>query len=91
MIAFAIGLWRSATGTHRLRVVASMLLAINVLGLFWPPMHLRGAPATLTDTMHVVFASVVSLLILLSVGFAANALGKRFRVYSFATSEYETS
>jgi hypothetical protein len=35
--------------------------------------------------MHVVFASVVSLFIMLAIGFGANALGKRFRWYSLAT------
>jgi cell division protein FtsW (lipid II flippase) len=48
-------------------------------------MHLRGTEFTLTDTMHIVFASVTSLLMLLAIGFGATAFGKRFRLYSIAT------
>jgi hypothetical protein len=81
LVAFALGVWRSAGP----KVTASLLLAIGALGLFWPPMHMRGSPATLTDTLHVVFASAVSLLILAAVGFGAGALGRAFRRYSIAT------
>jgi hypothetical protein len=62
-----------------------MLIAIGAIGPFWPPMHLRGSVGTLTDTMHVVVASIVSVLILLAIGFGATAFGKRFRLYSIAT------
>lgn len=85
MIAFAFGVWQSASDRRGLRVVAALLLAIGALGPFWPPMHLRGTPPTLTDTMHVVFASVVSLFTVLAIGFGAAALGKRFRWFSLAT------
>ena len=68
-----------------LRVVGSLLLAYGVLGLAWPPMHRRGAETTLTDTMHVGFAIVTVLLMLLAIGFGAAALGRRFRFYSHAT------
>lgn len=55
------------------------------IGLFWPPMHLRGTEFTLTDTMHIVFTVVTNLLMLLAIGFGAAAFGKRFRLYSVAT------
>ena len=32
------------------------MVAHGILGLFWPPMHLRGSEPTLTDTLHIVFA-----------------------------------
>jgi uncharacterized protein DUF998 len=85
LVAFAVGAWQCAGEKRGLRVAAGMLFAIGAIGFFWPPMHLRGTVATLTDTLHVVWAAVVSLLILLSIGFGANALGKRFRSYSIAT------
>lgn len=85
LLAFGIGVWRSAGRRRGLRVAAGMLITIAALGPFWPPMHLRGTVTSLTDTMHVVFASVVSLLILLAVGFGATAFGKRFCLYSIAT------
>ncbi len=61
------------------------MVAHGVIGLFWPPMHMRGAVFTLTDTMHIVFAMVTVLLMLLAIGFGAAAFGKRFRLYSIAT------
>jgi hypothetical protein len=85
LLAFGVGVWRCAHENRRLRVTAGMLLGIVVLGVLWPPMHLRGSVPTLTDTLHVVFASVVSLLILLAIGFGATVAGKGFRRYSIAT------
>ena len=48
-------------------------------------MHPREQELTLTDTMHIVWTIVTRLLMLLAVGFAAAAFGKRFRLYSSAT------
>jgi hypothetical protein len=85
LAAFGWGIWASARGNRRLRVVGSVLAACGVFGLFWPPMHIRGAEVTLTDTLHIVWTMVSILLTLLAMGFAAAAFGKRFRVYSIAT------
>jgi hypothetical protein len=52
-------------------------------------MHLREVLAagggTLTDTMHIVFAMVTVLLMMLAMAFGAAAFGARFRLYSIAT------
>ena len=85
LIAFGVGVWQTAPGKRGLRIAAGTLIAIGVLGPFWPPMHLRGMPMSLTDIVHIAFASVTSLLILLSIGFGATALGRWFRGYSIAT------
>jgi hypothetical protein len=85
VVAFGIGVWRSAAGTRRLRATGALLAAVGALGLVWPPMHLRGSVGTVTDTMHIAFAGVVSLLILLAVASGAAASGRRFRTYSVAT------
>lgn len=85
LVAFCLGLWASAGARRSLRAVTILLLAIAVIGTFWPPMHVRGEATTLTDTLHVVFAGVVSMLIMASIAVGAVALGKRFRVYSIAT------
>jgi hypothetical protein len=85
LVAFGVGVWRSAGSVRRLRVTAALLMIIGAIGLFWPPMHMRGAVTTLTDTMHIVFAVVVVVCTLLGVGFAASVLGRRFRLYSIAT------
>lgn len=85
LAAFGWGIWASARGNRRLRVVGSVLAACGVFGLFWPPMHIRGTEVTLTDTLHIVWTMVSILLTLVAMGFAAAAFGKRFRVYSTVT------
>ena len=49
------------------------------------PIHLRGTAWTLTDTLHLVFAGVDVLFIVLILVFGANAFGKGFRLYSIGT------
>jgi hypothetical protein len=89
--AFGWGIWQSAVGNRPLRVVGGLLFVYGVIGLFWPfaAMHQREALAagqgTLTDTLHIVFAAVTVLLMMLAIGFGAAAFGKRFRLYSIAT------
>jgi hypothetical protein len=85
LIAFGIGVFGCAGRKRGLRVSAALLIAIGAFGSLWPPMHMRGSVTTLTDTLHVVWAGIISLLILLAIGFASGAFGKRFRVYSIAT------
>lgn len=83
--AFGWGVWKSAGLNRPLRVAGSLMVANGVVSLFWPPMHLRGQELTLTDTMHIIWTIVTGLLMMLAVGFAAAAFGKRFRLYSSAT------
>jgi hypothetical protein len=85
IIAFGWGALRSAGRNRPLRVIAVLLIAYGISGLFWPPMHQRGNKMSLTDTMHIVFAIATVILMLLAIGFGAVAFGKRFRYYSIAT------
>jgi hypothetical protein len=91
VIAFGFGVWMSAGRIRALRIAGALILAYGALGVLWPfaPMHLREALAagggTLSDTMHLVLASVTVLLMLLAISFAAAAFGTRFRLYSIAT------
>lgn len=78
VIAFGLGVWGSAIGKRSLLIAGGLLVGIGVVDLVAPPfapMHLRGAGHTLTDTMHIVLASVDVLFILLIVAFGANAFG----------------
>ena len=83
--AFGWGVLQSANQNRRLRLVGGLLMAYGFLGLFWPPMHMRGTEKSLTDTMHIIFAVVTVILMMLIIGFGASSLGKRFRLYSIAT------
>ncbi len=83
--AFGWGVLMAAGRRRPLHLSGMVLMAYGIIGLFWPPMHLRGTAPTLTDTLHIAFAIATVLLMLLSIGFGAAALGKSFRHYSIAT------
>ncbi len=85
--AFGCGVWTSAQRNRPLRVVGGLLIAYAAIGAVWPfaPMHLRGAPFTLTDTLHIACSMVTVLLMLLAIACGAMAFGMRFRLYSVAT------
>ncbi|HEX5152110.1 MAG TPA: DUF998 domain-containing protein [Parafilimonas sp.] len=87
--AFGCGIWQSANKNRSLRITGSLLFTYGIIGLFWPPMHLRDVLAagggTLTDTMHIVFTVITVLLMLSAIGFGAAAFENRFRLYSIVT------
>jgi hypothetical protein len=89
LIAFGCGVWLSGRHRRALRIAGALVIAHGVLGFFWPPMHLRPVLAagggTLSDTLHIAWTFVTVVLMMLSIGFAAVAFGRRFRVYSIAT------
>jgi hypothetical protein len=91
VIAFGLGVWRSAGRNRALRITGILLVAYGLVGFAWPfaPMHQREVLAadggTLSDTMHLVLSAVDSLLFLLIIGFGAAAFGNLFRLYSIVT------
>lgn len=87
VLAFGIGVWKSANGQRTLRIVAALVLGYGVACLMAPltPIHVRGVTWTLTDTLHLVFAGVDVLFIVLILVFGANAFGRGFRFYSIGT------
>jgi hypothetical protein len=89
MIAFGFGVWLSGGHNRALRIAGALVIAHGVIGFFWPPMHLRPVLAagggTLSDTLHIAWTFVTVVLMMLSIGFAAVAFERRFRVYSIAT------
>jgi Protein of unknown function (DUF998) len=83
--AFAFGVMKSANGNRRLRTLAIIVFVYCVWNFYWPPMHQRGTVPSLTDTLHIVWASVTVILMMLMMGFGAAALGTKFRVYTITT------
>ena len=86
IIAFGIGV--RASGRERMRVVGGLLVAIGVLGLAlmpFTPMRMRGTGSLETDAPHIAATAAIVLCILLTVGLGASSLGRRFRLYSYAT------
>lgn len=87
--AFGWGVWKSAGQSRALRIAGASLFAGTVIGIFWPPMHLREVLAAggggLTDTLHIVWTAINGVVTLVALGFAAVASGRRFRLYSIVT------
>lgn len=89
--AFGWGIRQSAGNNQRLRIAGNLLAAYGIIGIAWVfvPMHRRevlaAGGATISDTMHLVMGAVSNLFMMVSMGFAAAALGKRFRFYTIAT------
>lgn len=88
LIAFGVGVWMSPGGNRALRASAGLLIAIGAIGLPEPllyPMNLRGSGTLRDDVPHlIVFSSVIVPLIIAAVTIGAFALGRRFRVFSYA-------
>lgn len=85
-LAFGYGILLSANKNRKLRIVAIIIMVDALIGIYWPPMHQKQVIAagggTLTDTLHLVWAFVHLVLMLLMIGFGAAVFGKGFRVFS---------
>jgi hypothetical protein len=88
-LAFGVGVFREAGSRNRaLRITAVLVIAYAAVGITGPTlfeMHPRGSSGGASDLPHIVLTGVLVVLTLLAMGFGAFALGKRFRLYSFAT------
>jgi hypothetical protein len=87
VVAFGIGVWKSADRKRSLQISGILLSAWGALGFVWLffPMHMRGAIGSTTDTMHLVMAGVTVPLMMLFIGFGSGVQGKWFRLYSILT------
>ena len=89
MIAFGWGVWISSDDNRKLKLAGALLIIDAIFGAFWPPMHTREVIAagngTMTDTLHVVWAYVHLVFILLIIILAAISLKRSFRIYSILT------
>jgi len=88
MAAFALGVWTSGSPKRTARITGAAMLVYAVLSMVTASffqMDMRGAEATSRGSLHGPMTAVMSLFIVLSMGFGAFLLGRRFRLYSFAT------
>ena len=92
VLAFAVGIWESAGRTRIGRITATMLTGYAAFGMaggvvfpMKPREALAAGEGTLLNTMHIPATAVMSLFIVLAVGFGSTLLGKRFQYYSYAT------
>lgn len=89
MGAFGIAVAREGKGRSRgLQIAGLLIIAYAISGFTGPTlfeMHPRGSSALASDVPHIILTAVLVLLQLLTIAFAAFALGRRFRAYSMAT------
>ena len=88
VLAFAVGVLRKTTNAKReLRVTSVLLITYALVALASAPfsMQQRGAGGLTTNAPHIIFMSLIVLLLLFTMGFGAYALGRRFRIYSLGT------
>jgi Protein of unknown function (DUF998) len=86
--AFTVGVWAAAGRNRTARITGAMLIGYAAVGqvtLLFFPMTPRGTGGTLRNVMHIPGTAVMSLCILLAMGFGATLLGRRFRWYSYGT------
>jgi len=92
MTAFVAGVWNSSGLKRTARITAALLAGYAGVGLVAGiafPMNTRIALAAgeagLRNAMHPVGTAVMSLILLLAMGFGATLLGRRFRYYTYIT------
>lgn len=91
LVAFGVGLWRSAGGRRALRLAGALVVGLGLLGLVWPfaSMSQRDVLAAggggAADTLHLVLVALTVLAVLVSIGAASTAFGRPFLLYSLAT------
>jgi hypothetical protein len=85
LIPFGAGIWRTAAGSRRLRVVGGAVAALGVAGLWGVPFASMQPRGTAQPASHAISAVVGLLLLATAMGFAASASGRRLRLYSIAT------
>jgi hypothetical protein len=86
--SFAVGVWTSANPKRIARITAVVMIGYAVLSMITPlffQMDMRGAEVTPRGMLHGPMTAVMSLFILLSMGFGAFLAGRWFRFYSFTT------
>lgn len=83
--AFGWGVIRSAGDNRYLRFLGFVILSYALINIYWPPMHLRGAKATITDILHIVWGIVTVTLMMIMMVVGAASLNRNFRVYTIAT------
>lgn len=80
---FGWGIRKTAGKKSNLRLIGGLIIAYSIFNIYWPPMHMRGSEPTLTDTLHIVWAMVTVLLMIILMGLGAFVFGTGFRIYTF--------
>lgn len=85
---FAVAIWKTGSPRRIARITGAIMLGYAIMSMVTPlyfQMDMRGATPTPRGSLHPLMTAVMSLFILLSIGFGAFLSGRRFRIYSFVT------
>ena len=85
IIAFGIGVWQSAQGKRLLRVTGGLVIAGGILGLVGLAFPMTQLDLSSDMEHNILMGTVTPLLMFVTIGFGAAALGKWFRLYSILT------
>ncbi len=88
MVAFGVGVRKSAGGNRRLRIVGGLLVGLGLMALTvgqFAAMRTRGTEQGLAGAMHLIEGMAAMLMIFTAMAVAATTLGRRFRFYTVAT------
>lgn len=91
LIAFGVGIWRSAEGRRSIRIAGALVVAHGAMSFLWlfAPMSDRdviaAGGATSADSMHLVLSAATGLFVAAYVATLAVGFGWLFRVYSVLT------
>jgi hypothetical protein len=85
MVAFGIGVINADSNNRLLRIVGALMIAYGISGIYWPPMHLRGQPATLTDSLHIAWTVLTVVLMTTAISIGAFTFDRLFKFFSVVT------
>lgn len=87
--AFGWGILHSGATSRSLHMMGVIIIIYSVINLYWPPMHTREIIASdggsLTDTLHLVWASMTLIFMMIIMGLGAAGLDKQFLFYTIIT------
>ncbi len=86
MIAFWIGVWRSAQNNRALRMTTAFMIGFAILGVLAYPFPMKTNEVLGANTIHTIIWGVITPLFMLAgIGASAAAFGKRFRIFALLT------
>lgn len=86
MIAFWIGVWRSAGHNRPLRITTALMLGFAAMALLSFPFPMAADEVLGVNTIHsIIWGVITPVLMLGGIGVSAAAFGKRFRLYAIVT------
>jgi hypothetical protein len=92
MAAFGIGVWTSPGRARAARITGALLVGYSAFGMaggvlfpMKPREALAAGEGTLRNTMHIPTTAVMSLCLMLAMGFGATLPGRPFRYYTYGT------